>query len=346
MAALLVLAGAAAAGLSGCGFDPTRIPVPGATVSGPTYRVHIQFANALNLPARANVVADGVKVGNLSAVTLIDPDGARPGYVVADVDITTNVRLPTATTAQLRQDTVLGDIYIALATPPAAEGPSLGDNATLPLAQTRPAIQVEDMMAAIATFVRGGAVTRMQDIVNRINAALPADPRDTAHLARVGADDLTDVAAHVDRVEQFAAAAQADIDVIRVNAAVVRDLFSAEGAQHVTDATTSLAHLLGVFSAIGDFGHALAWLGPLARSGDAAAAAVLPLLFTDHPLDLSAPSNLNRLVGLLRDRILPFVEQGPKLNIADVRTASDDPAARDQRLGSILAALRMVGAVR
>ncbi|QIS14906.1 MlaD family protein [Nocardia arthritidis] len=341
---MVSLAVVAVVGLGGCGFDPSAIPVPGATVSGPTYRVRIQFANALNLPARAKVVADGVEVGSLAGVTLVDPDGTRPGYVVADVDIAASVRLPAATTAQLRQDTVLGDIYIALAAP--ATGAPIGDNATIPIAQTRPAIQVEDTMAGIATFVRGGAITRIQDILNQVNAALPADPGETARLARASIGDLTDVATHLDRVDQFVAAAQADIDVIRTNATAVRDLFSPEGARRVTEATTSLAHLLGVFSAIGGFAHAIAWLALLAQSGDAAAQAFLPLLFTNRPLDLNAPSNLNRLVSLLRDRILPFAEQGPKVNITDVGAAATDSMSRDERVASVIAALRMVGVVR
>ncbi|KZM76033.1 MlaD family protein [Nocardia terpenica] len=333
----LALATATVVGIAGCGFEPSVIPVPGATTTGPSYRLHIQFANALNVPARATVVADGVRAGNLTGLTLVDPAGDRPGYVVADVDISAAVRLPTGTTAQLRQSTLLGDVYLALTTPRAATGPDLADGATITLAQTRPALQVEDTMSGIATFVGGGAVTRMQDIVDRLNAALPADPRATAHISEVVANDLTDMAAHLNRMHDIAAATRTDIDTIRDNAAAIGRLLSAEGARQVTDATASLTHLVGVFTAIGDLSHAVAWLAPLASSGNAAARALLPLALTDRPLDLSAPSNLNRLVALLRDRVLPFVEQGPKVNIAT------DP---DQRIAVAIAILRMIGAVR
>ncbi|WP_378741916.1 MlaD family protein [Nocardia brasiliensis] len=335
---------AAVIALGGCGFDPSSIPVPGSTVAGPTYRIHIQFANALNLPARANVVADGVRVGNLAALTLVDPVPGVAGYVVADIDVATSTRLPAGTTAQLRQNTVLGDIYIALTS---GIGPNLADGGTIPIAQTRPAMQVEDTMAGLATFVRGGAISRMQDIVNQINAALPEDPGDTARMAGIVAGDLTDVATHLDRVHEFAAAAHADIDAIRGNAAELAELFSADGARQVTDATTALVHLFDVFPAIADFARAIAWLTPLARSGDVAAEALLPLMFTGRPLDVSAPSNLNRLVTLLRDRILPFIEQGPKVNIADIQTVpTASRLSPDERIAAVLAVLRMVGAVR
>ncbi len=335
--AVLLASLATAAPLAACGFDPSAIPVPGTAIGGPTYRVHIQFADALNLPARAEVVADGLRVGTLASARLVDPADGRPGWVVADADIADSARLPAATTAQLRQNTLLGDVYIALTTPPADTGPLLTDGATIPLLQTRPAVQVEDTMAGIATLVRGGAITRMQDIISQLDAVLPADPRETARMTETLTRDLTDVAGHLRTVDDFAAAAAADIDVIRGDASAIAQLFSADGARRVTDATASLAHLLGVFTAIGEFSHAIAWLAPLARSGDAAAAALLPLLVTDRPLDLGTPSNLNRLVTLLRDRILPFVQQGPKLDIT---------AVRDTRIDAVVAALRMLGAVR
>ncbi|MBF6180079.1 MlaD family protein [Nocardia otitidiscaviarum] len=334
-------------GMSGCGVDPSAIPVPGGTIGGPTYRIDVQFANALNLPARAEVMADGVRVGNLVDVMLVDAGPEHPGYVVAQLDIATSVRLAADITAQLRQDTVLGDVYIALTTPADSAATPLADGATIGLDHTRPALQVEDMMAGVATFVRGGAITRMQDIVARINAALPDDPGDTARMAEIVAADLTDLAAHLDVVSEFGAAARADIDAVRDNTAALRELFSADGARQVTGATASLAHLMGVFDAIGDLSHAVAWLAPLARSGDAAAAALLPLLFTDRPLDLGAPSNLRRFSDLLHDRILPFVERGPKVDISDVRVSpAAEHVSREERQRALTEMLRMVGVIR
>ncbi|MEU0876865.1 MlaD family protein [Nocardia brasiliensis] len=344
---LLCLIAAATLGLGGCTFDPAAIPVPGAGVAGPAYRIHIEFASALNLPARAEVTADGVRVGTLSNARIVHGADGRPGHVVADVDIAAAVHLSHATTARLRQDTVLGDVYIALTDPDGGSGTALTDGATIPLDHTVHATQIEDTMAGLATFLRGGAITRLQDIVNQVNAALPTDPRDTARIAETIAGDLGDVAAHLDVISEFAAAADSDIDVIRANATTIRELWSAEGARRVTEATASLAHLLGIFSSIAELAHAVTWLTPLAEAGDAAAAAVLPLFSAANPLDLSAPSNLNRFVALLHERVLPLASQGGAVNIVDIRTSTEaQPVSSAERDAALITILRMAGVVR
>lgn len=65
-------------------------------------------------------------------------------------------------------------------------------------------------------------------------------------------------------------------------------------------------------------------------------------------MDLNAPSNLNALVALLRDKIIPFAGHGPKVNIVGA-TVSDTNApavSDDDQVQRILQTLRMIGAVR
>ncbi|WP_228799448.1 MlaD family protein [Nocardia nova] len=343
VSAVVVIAGSTVAG---CGFDPTSIPVPGSTVSGPTYRVHIEFATALNLPAHAKVAANGRTVGSLDSVRVIDPAANHKGYVVADVDISEGVRLPASTTAQLRQSTVLGDIYIALTTPADGFGTTIPGNGLIPLERTRPPLQIEDLLSGLATFVGGGAVTQFQEIVDRMNATLPADPRETAGLSRLMGTDFTDLATNLDRVSALGRTVAADVDSITQVRDDLAELLSKEGATQVTVATTSIAKMLGVLGAIGSITQGIGWLAPIAASGDAAAEALVPLLFTARPLDLNAPSNLNRLVSVLRDDLIPFVEQGPKVNITGVHVTDAEPSPADDQVDRILATLRMIGAVR
>ncbi|MGV9482596.1 MlaD family protein, partial [Gordonia aichiensis] len=53
---------------AGCGFDPAAVPVPGTGVPGPTYSIDIEFTDALNLPRRAKVVANGIQVGTVTSM--------------------------------------------------------------------------------------------------------------------------------------------------------------------------------------------------------------------------------------------------------------------------------------
>ncbi|WP_063813779.1 MlaD family protein [Nocardia anaemiae] len=329
--------------LGGCALDPSAITVPG-TGRGDGYRVHVEFANALNLPGRAKVMANGVQVGDLAMVRLVNPAAAAPGHVIADVDIDRAVKLPTVTTAQLRQNTLLGDVFIELSTPPNGFDKTIADGGTIPITQTKPAVQVEDVMAGLATFVQGGAVQQFQDLVNRMNAVLPEQPADSAHIAQVIGADFTDVARNLGEVDNFLDGMEANVAMVLDRDRELAGLLNEQGATHVTSALQSLILVLGLTGATGDIVHALTWMTPLVTAGDAAAKALVPLLFTDRPLDLNAPSNLNRLVSLLRDRIIPFVEHGPKVDITAVDTGNGVPIP--DQTSRIIDTMRMIGAVR
>ncbi|MEV0297373.1 MlaD family protein [Nocardia sp. NPDC050710] len=332
--------------LAGCGFDPSQVPVPGATLSGPTYQVRIELANALNLPAQAKVVANGAQVGSLREMRVVDPTTSGPGRVDAVVEIAAAVELPVTTTAQLRQNTILGDIYIGLTTPATDFDRTIPPGGTIPLDRTRPALQVEDLLAGMSTFVAGGAIQQMQEIIDRVNAVLPAQPTETSRIFEVIGRDLEDVAADMDSVDRFLDAIQRDLAAVLDNPREVDTLLSDRGAVEIPADAKSLVLTLGVVGGLGIIGHALAWLGPLLEAGDATAKALVPLLLANRPLDLTAPSNLNRLVSLIRDTIIPFVERGPKVNVTRIQIEGAPPVAADAQVDSIIATLRMIGVVR
>ncbi|MFC9998609.1 MlaD family protein [Nocardia sp. NPDC127526] len=333
---------AAVLALGGCGFDPSAGPVPGASVSGPTYRVHIELASALNLPTGAKVMANGALVGTVSAVTVVDPSAAAPGHIRLDVDIADRVRLPATTTAQLRQNTVLGDIFVGLVTPPDGFGTLLQPEGTIALARTRPALQIEDLMAAASTFISGGALHTMQDIVDRANAVLPQDPAETTRIAATIASDMRDVSGNLATLDAFLSAVETDIGAVLDNRAALGELLTEEGTAIITANARSLVDTTGLIGSLGVISHAIAWLEPLVRAGDSAAKAIVPLLFTAQPFDLDAASNLSSAVALVRDRLVPFLQRGPKVEITHVGiegAAGDETAA-------LAATLRMIGMVR
>jgi virulence factor Mce-like protein len=339
----------AVASTAACGFDPASVPVPGSTVSGSTYPVHIHLANAMSLPARAKVVSGGALVGTLRRVDIVEPAQDRAGYVDADVDIKRSVTLPVNTTARLRQNTILGDIYIELAVPPASTGPTIPPGGVIPLAQTRPALQIEDLLAGMATFVNGGALHHMQDIVNRVNTVLPAETAASAKISDVLGDDARDLAGHLDSLDAFVSAIQDDIGAAQDNRAALDELLTEQGDTQLTNNMKSLVGAIGVVGSLGVIAHAIAWLAPLAQTGDAAAKAFLPLMLADDPLALSAPSNLNRLVSLLLNKVVPYFAHGPKVSVTQVGTVGQDQrvtAAGDAQVGRLVTTLRMIGAVR
>lgn len=340
-----VLATALIAGAGGCAFDPSSVPVPGTSVSGPTYNIHIEFGNVLNLPARAKVIANGAQVGTVTGVRVVDSahSGGKGGYVVVDAEISSKVQLPATTVAELRQNTVLGDIHLALTTPPGGFGKLLPDGGTIGQEFTRPPVQLEDTMAALAAFTQGGAVNQLQDIINRINSVLPADPNETRRIAQNAGGNFQDLAANLDAVDSLLNGLGTNAQVLHDGVDYLDHQLSQESVDAMTGITASINGVAGLFTALGQLGSSLTWLEPLATSGNAAAQAFVPLALSGQGLDLSKPSNLALLLSLLRDKLIPFVEQGPKVNITGVQA---DSVSKDDKTAAILSGLRVIGAVR
>lgn len=352
LAALLAAAVATAA--AGCGFQPADIPVPGTGVGGPTYHLRIQFGTVLNLPTGAKVIADGVRVGELTGVTLVDPtpaQGNRPahgGYAIAEVAIRDSVRLPVGTTAELRQETPLGDVHIALTEPANPTGGQLQPDATIPLADTIQSPQIEDILARLSTFVGSGAVVDVQDIVRRMNGVFPADPHTTARIAGTLGADIDDLAVHTNAIHTLVNGLQSTVDDgLLANAPTFDELLTPYGVQHTTDSINATNGVIFVLTALGPFAPSVVWLGPVLEVADASLRGIVPMLFGNHPLDTGSPSNLAALLDLIQDKLIPFIERGPKVNLVGVSTAAAPPALSvDEQTTRIVDTLRMIGLVR
>ncbi|WP_280320249.1 MlaD family protein [Nocardia wallacei] len=325
---------------AGCDVQPADIPVPGVGVDGPTYPLRIEFADVLNLPQGAKVIANGVRVGQLRAVTVVDPDpGRSKGYVVADVDIRDSVRLPRGTTAELRQETPLGDVHIALTEPAVPAADRLRPGATIPLADTTQSPPIEDILAGLSTFVGSGAVSDVQDIVRKMNGIMPKDPSDTTRIAGTLGADLTDLGADLDSVDHVLDGLQATVtDGLGANTPYFDELLTPYGVRQTTASVNAQIGVILVLTALGPIGPASAWLGPLLRSVDGTARAVVPMLFGNHPFDTGSPSNSKKLVDLINNKIVPFADHGPKVDLVELNPR--------ERTGRIVDSLRMIGVVR
>ncbi|GAA5064769.1 MlaD family protein [Nocardia callitridis] len=339
---------------AGCDVQPADISVPGTGVSGPTYHLRIEFADVLNLPQGAKVIANGVRIGQLTHLTLVDPVAATPsaparnGHVVADIDIRESVRLPVGTTAELRQETPLGDVHIALTEPTTPAPGRLAPEATIPLTDTTQSPPIEDILAQLSTFIGSGAVTDLQSIVRTTNGIFPADPRDTARISSTLGSDLTDLAEHQESIRAVVNGIEATVDDgLSQNTATLDPLLTPYGVQHTTDVIKAEVGVVFVLTSLGPVGPAASWLGPALGSFDGALRAVVPMLFGSHPLDTGSPSNFATLVDLIQNKLVPFFARGPKINMVGIDIAQPTPPpAQDEQTGRIIDTLRMIGAVR
>ncbi|MFE3543810.1 MlaD family protein [Nocardia sp. NPDC059177] len=344
----VLLAATVTLSVSACDVQPADMTSFGT--GGPTYPLHIEFTSVLNLPQGAKVIADGLEIGRLTQVTLVDPGPGETGsgYVSAEIAVGRSVRLPVGTTAELRQETPLGDVHIALAEPRTPTTAMLAPGATIPRSDTTQAPTIEDILAALSTFIGTGAVTDVQDIIRTMNGVLPTDPRDTARLSGILGADLTDLAGDLESVDAVLDGLQTTLDDgVIDNAPVIEELLTPYGVQQTTDAINAQIGVIFVLTALGPVAPSAAWLGPLLGSLDATVAAVVPMLFGSRPLDTDSPSNMKALVDLIHTTIIPFAER-PTIDLVEVSVAGESAPAMpvDEQTRRIVDLLRVIGAVR
>lgn len=135
-------------------------------VGGDTYELTIEVEDALNLPDHAHVRLGGADVGTVKEIEADDY------HAVLTVAIKEDVQLSVGTTAELRQATPLGDLFVALTQPERGSQQLLAEGDTIGLDSTRSAPQVEDLLAAASVVVNGGAIADLSTIVREMNDML------------------------------------------------------------------------------------------------------------------------------------------------------------------------------
>jgi phospholipid/cholesterol/gamma-HCH transport system substrate-binding protein len=155
--------------LSGCGFNGWYdVPLPGgAAADGHAYRVTVEFRDVLDLVPQSAVKVNNVTVG---AVEKVELDGwhARVRLRVAD-----SVKLPANAVAELRQTSMLGEKYVALAAPTGtAPVGRLADGDRVPLSRSGRNPEIEEVLSALSALLNGGGVAQLKTITVELNKAL------------------------------------------------------------------------------------------------------------------------------------------------------------------------------
>lgn len=298
-----------------CSLDPTRLPVPGAYSPQHAYRIKIQFSSVLNLPARAKVDSGGVQVGVLDHVQL---DGTT---AVAYVDIAGDTKLPGNTRAELRQATPLGDIYIALVPPEdrAADAPALRDGGTIPLRNTAPADNVEDLLRSVSNLVAGGAIGTLQSTVVNANKAFPKNPAELTRMQQTLAGVLNDLAANQDTIDGILSSMENITSNMAANTAVFNRLVT-EGPpklQGLSAITMAILNVVGDSRDVSKLGGELT--NPITGDIMQMLSYLTPMVGTVATLDTTIPVLADKLIAFLHYKLLGFFRNGgPKYIVSEL----------------------------
>ncbi|WP_227997748.1 MCE family protein [Nocardia australiensis] len=175
-----LIAVAAATGVavtSGCGFTVEKLPLPKPGASGETYTLHAVFENALNLPDQAKVKIGGSDVGVVSNIR------TKNFQAIVDMAISKDIELPVGTTAELRQATPLGDVFIAVSKPKAESGAQpLHDGDTLGLDKTSAGATVEELLISVSMLFNGGGIAALSKLTSEMDSIVGGRGDQVAHL--------------------------------------------------------------------------------------------------------------------------------------------------------------------
>ncbi len=176
--AVAALACAGALLLSGCGVfndGVYEMPLPGgADVGDHPITITADFDDVLDLVPQSAVKVDEVAVGRVDDIRLADDGRSARVELLVDGD----VALPAGTTARLRQTSLLGEKYVALVRPddPAPGGRPLADGASLGVAETSQAAEVEQVLGALSLVLNGGGIGQFQEISRELQQVSAGRP--------------------------------------------------------------------------------------------------------------------------------------------------------------------------
>jgi len=317
--------------VSGCSLDPARLPVPGAYVPIGKYSIKIEFSSVLNLPARAKVDLGGVQVGVLDRVQLVG------STAVAYVDVNNSVKLPQNTRAELRQATVLGDIYIALL-PAENPGPShLHDGDTIPLRNTVPADNVEDILRSVSTLVSGGSLSTLEESVANFNNAFSKDPAELDRMRQKLAGMLRDLAANQDKIDEILTSTERVSNGLLAETGAFDRLIN-EGPvrlRAMSAVLPSIVQLLVCAQDLGRYGGEL--FVPNTPDLLQMLSYITPTVKTIASADTTLPAMADKMIALIRDKLIPFYSNGgPRLSVSvNPATRADEAIAAMRTMGML-----------
>ncbi|MGH3955179.1 MAG: MlaD family protein [Mycobacterium sp.] len=319
--------------------DPTKMPMPGAYIPKDTYRLKIEFSSVLNLPGRAKVDSGGVQVGLLDRVEL---RGTTP---VAYVDIDGGATFPRNVKAELRQATVLGDIYIAMISPTDPAPAHLKDGDTIALADTVPAANVEDLMRSMSNLIGGGSLNTMQTTVANMNSSFPP-PEELDRIHRSLAGMVNDLSNNQDTLNKILTNMQTISESFRANKGTYRRLLAegptklpslAKVVLSLSDLIINGAQLGREVGQILDYPNLMQILSYLT-----------PFIHTTSTADTTIPVLGDKMVRTIRDRIIPFFKDGgPKYTVTDIQTPDGTlGVSPGERADSAIRNMQTMGLVR
>jgi phospholipid/cholesterol/gamma-HCH transport system substrate-binding protein len=166
-ARLAILVVVSALALSGCGFSPYKLPLPGgADLGSEPYTVKIKFRDVLDLVPQSAVRVNDIAVGK---VTDIELEGWT---ALVTVKVNRDAKLPDNAVATIRQTSLLGEKFVSLAPPASGAIGALGNGDEIELDHSSRNPEIEEVLGAASLLFNGGGLEKTNTIIKELNNAL------------------------------------------------------------------------------------------------------------------------------------------------------------------------------
>lgn len=320
--------------VTSCGINADNPPTIG-TSDGNGYDIQMEFTSALNLPALAKVLSEGLSVGTVENVTY------ENGHAVVKARIDNKTQLPAESRAELRQDTLLGEIYVSIL-PPAepSTGALLRSGSVIPLARTEPAANVEDVMRGMANVLGGGELDKIHTAISTLNTAFPEDPQEFDALYRTTLETVSEVSSNTDKLDVVLRSADRTLKVILADPSGIDRMLTKGGTNFyglgysLIDVALLIANLRTFATAAGRI------VDPEYSRIKESVAAIAPVIASIANSDIYSKSVTEQATRVIRDKLIPFVGS-PDINLSDISIDGRDLARRDAE--SFITVLKSIG---
>jgi virulence factor Mce-like protein len=320
--------------VTSCGINADNPPTIG-TSDGNGYDIQMEFTSALNLPALAKVLSEGLSVGTVENVTY------ENGHAVVKARIDNKTQLPAESRAELRQDTLLGEIYVSIL-PPAepSTGALLRSGSVIPLARTEPAANVEDVMRGMANVLGGGELDKIHTAISTLNTSFPEDPQEFDALYRTTLETVSEVSSNTDKLDVMLESADRTLKVILADPSGI-DRMLIKGGRNFYGLGYSLIDVAELIANLREFATSAGRIvDPEYSRIKESVAAIAPVIASIANSDIYSKSVTEQATRVIRDKLIPFVGS-PDINLSDISIDGRDLARRDAE--SFISVLKSIG---
>lgn len=206
--------------VAGCGSNGIQsIPLPGGVDVGDNPRTYtIQFSDILDLVPQSMVKQNGVAVGRVTKVEVPDNEW----YALVTIKVKHEIDLSDQAQAAVQQTSLLGEKFVALDDPAeAGNAPRQPDGQPIPLARTRTATDIEQVLGALSMLLNGGGINQLEPIVTELNKAFDGRANNVKSLLNNASELISglnkqrdDIISAIDGLNTLSARANAQTDQI------------------------------------------------------------------------------------------------------------------------------------